>query len=90
MPHGFEGYFVGMAMKRRHVLPLLLAAALAAFALNLIPLHLTPRSAGNTFKWENFRPRNLQRPVAANADASCPPRNIYIDAGANLANSMDW
>ncbi len=82
-----------MAMKRvirRHVLLLLLAAALAAFALNLIRLHLTPRAARNQFNWENFRPLNLQRPVAANADASCPPRNIYIDAGANLANSMDW
>ena len=79
-----------MRFKRHHVLPLLLAAALAAFALNIIRLHLTPRAARNPLKWENFRPLNLQRPVAADADASCPPRNIYIDAGANLANSMDW
>ncbi len=82
-----------MAIKRfvrRHVLLLLPAAAFAAFTLNLIRLHVTPRAARNPFIWENFRPLNLQQPVAANADASCPPRNIYIDAGANLANSMDW
>ena len=79
-----------MPIKRRHALPLLLAVASAAFALNLIRLHLSPRAARNPFKWENFRPLNLQVPVAADADKSCPPRNIYIDAGANLANSMDW
>ena len=80
-----------MWIKRRHVLPLLLAAALAAFALNIIrSTYLTPRAARNPLKWENFRPLKIQRPVAADADASCPPRNIYIHAGANLANSMDW
>jgi hypothetical protein len=79
-----------MAIKRSHVLPLLLGVASAAFALNLIRLHLAPRNARNTFKWENFRPLNLQPPVFAESDPNCPPRNIYIDAGANLANSMEW
>jgi hypothetical protein len=36
-----------------------------------------------------FRPLGLKVPVAAVKDGSCAPRNIYIDDGANLANSMD-
>ena len=69
---------------------MILAAAAAFFLLNFISLHLSPSSTAPKLKWDNFRPLNLERPIAADHDPSCPPRNIYIDAGANLANSMDW
>jgi hypothetical protein len=59
------------------------------FVLNLVRLNLATSST-RTYKWSGFRSLNLQRPVAAGNDPPCPPRNIYIDAGANLANSMDW
>ncbi len=76
--------------KRRPFWLLLLAAATTALAFNIVRHYLNLHAAPITNKWENFRPLNLPLPEPADMSAACAPRNIYIDAGANLANSMDW
>jgi hypothetical protein len=83
-------------MKRNHFFILLVALASVAVGTQFISLHSAPATSRdlqtldpNFQELTTFRPLGLKRPVAADKDASCAPRNIYIDAGANLANSMD-
>jgi hypothetical protein len=40
--------------------------------------------------WSGFKPLGLPRNRRAEPDAECPPRRIFIDAGARLGDTLDF
>jgi len=40
--------------------------------------------------WAGFQPLGFPRNRRAEPDAECPPRRIFIDAGARLGDTLDF